>query len=426
MMDLFKQYFYFFAAWYFRFWAQFMLNSWNPRVIVITGSSGKTTLMHLLDSQIGAFAKFSHHANSAIGVPFDILGLYRESLSITEWPGLILRAPFKAFSQAPSEKFYVVECDCDRPNEGKFLAQFLRPEVTLWVSLSRTHSVNFDKLVQKNKFQKAEDAIAHEFGYFLEYTKNRSIINGDSPYMQNQKSRTRSEIIEITQSQFLQEYSLTLNGTHFVINGQYYDFPQLHPQEVFYSIAMTRELTEHLGLPFDQDFSELQMPPGRSSLFKGIKNTILVDSTYNANLISMKAILDMFERINARDKWVVLGDMRELGKEDQEEHQRLAQILSTKNLQKIILMGSSINKYTYPELVKLLNNDQKIVKLDDHKQTLQYLKDNIQGQETILFKASQSQVFEGFIEPLLENSEDIKKLPRREIYWINYRSKKGL
>jgi hypothetical protein len=73
------------AAWYFRIFAQIKLNNWKPRIIVITGSSGKTTLMHFVDSQLHDKAKFSHHANSSIGVPFDILGIQRQTLKPIEW-----------------------------------------------------------------------------------------------------------------------------------------------------------------------------------------------------------------------------------------------------------------------------------------------------------------------------------------------------
>ncbi len=124
-------------------------------------------------------AKYSHHANSSIGIPFDILGLQRISLTLDEWPGLFLSAPFKAFSKIPNEKIYAVEADCDRPNEGNFLSSFLKPEVTLWTNVSRTHSMNFDNLVKSGKFDSVEKAIAFEFGYFTAKTKNLVILNSD-------------------------------------------------------------------------------------------------------------------------------------------------------------------------------------------------------------------------------------------------------
>jgi UDP-N-acetylmuramoyl-tripeptide--D-alanyl-D-alanine ligase len=425
MIDSLKEKLYFLAAWYFRFWAQIKLSRWNPRTIIITGSSGKTTLMHFVESQLTGKAKISHHANSSIGVPFDILGIERPTLRASEWPGIILLSPFKAFAPPPTEEFYVVECDCDRPGEGKFLSEFLKPEITLWISISRTHTMNFDNLVTNKAFTTVEEAVAYEFGYFIQNTQKLVIINGDSELMRQQTSRTKAEVQQVS-SRALHDYTLSSSGTNFTINQVQYSFQQLHPKEVAVTIQQTKALMDYVQLPFDTTFANLTIPPGRTTIYNGIKNTTLVDSTYNANLISMKAILEMFALLPSDQKWVVLGDMRELGAEDKEEHEKLAKILSQINLQKIILMGSSINKYTYPNLQKLLNNDPKIISCENHRETLKYLLDNIQGTETILFKASQSQVFEGFIEPLLANPEDIKTLPRREIYWIDYRRQRGL
>src|SRR3989344_796682 len=139
MIEKIKKSLYFPIAWYFRFFASIRLNRWNPTVIVVTGSNGKTTLLHMLESQIGQKARYSHHANSIFGIPFDILDLHRTSLLKSEWISLILKTPINAFKNPPKERTYVVEADCERPGEGKFLAEFLKPEVVLWVSTSRTH-----------------------------------------------------------------------------------------------------------------------------------------------------------------------------------------------------------------------------------------------------------------------------------------------
>src|SRR5882762_3188783 len=108
-----KKLFYFPAASYFRFFAAIRLKRWNPRVIVVTGSNGKTTLLHMLEAQIGDKAKYSHHANSSFGIPFDILNLHRKTLLKTEWIGLFFCAPLNVFKKLPKEKIYVVEADVD-------------------------------------------------------------------------------------------------------------------------------------------------------------------------------------------------------------------------------------------------------------------------------------------------------------------------
>jgi UDP-N-acetylmuramyl pentapeptide synthase len=76
---------YFFVAYYFAYCASFALKRWKPTVIVVTGSSGKTTLLHLLEAQLKGKALFSHKANSAFGIPFNILGLERSTYRLSEW-----------------------------------------------------------------------------------------------------------------------------------------------------------------------------------------------------------------------------------------------------------------------------------------------------------------------------------------------------
>jgi UDP-N-acetylmuramyl pentapeptide synthase len=426
MIEELKKRLYFLAAGYFRFFAQIKLSRWKPRIIVVTGSSGKTTLMHFVESQLHDVAKCSHHANSALGIPFDILGLERKTLTASEWPGLIIMAPLRAFSPSPSQKIYVAECDCDRPGEGEFLAKFLKPEITLWISVSRTHSENFDSLVTDKKFDTVEEAIANEYGYFIRYAQKLVIINGDSSLMKTQVKKGSAHAVEITESEYLQNFAISTTGTRFNIGNQEFNFNTLQPKEIFYTIAMTMELCHYLEIEPDTSFSHLNIPTGRSSVYKGVKSTTLVDSSYNANLASMIVILKMFDQLESSKKWVVLGDMKELGKEAQEEHERLAEIIATIPLERILLLGPLIVKYTYPKLIELMRGNESIISFENHAELLKYLQNNISEHETILFKASQSVVFDGFIQHLVADPQDIQKLPRRELFWNGYRKERGL
>lgn len=417
MIRRIKQLFYFPIAYYFRFFAQIKLARWKPKIIVITGSSGKTTLLHLVESQIGKRAKYSHHANSSYGIPFDILGLKRKKLTPDEWLYLFLLAPFKAFTSAPKEKLYVVETDCDRPGEGKFLASLLNPEITLWTSSSLTHSVNFDFLIKNKVFATAEEAIAYEFGYFLEYTKKLVIANGDSPLIQHELKRAKIPVKQITRKD-LNSYKISENSTEFVIEHKKYSINYVVPEDLFYSIQFTKLLTETLGLPLDQTFKDITLPPGRNSIFKGIKSTTIIDSTYNATPDGVKNILEMFKKYPSKNKWLVLGDMIELGNEEAKEHERLAEIINSMDLNKIILIGPRVSRYTYPKIKK------ETVKFLLPKDGLQYILKNISGGETMLFKGAR--FLEGIIEHLLQNKQDIDKLVRREIVWQNRRRSFGL
>jgi hypothetical protein len=112
----FKKRFYFVAAKYFRHFADRALKRWQPRVIAITGSAGKTTMLHLVEHEMGKKAHYSHDANSAFGVSFDLLGVKGIRGSKLRWIHLFAVAPFKSWFHRHKEKFYVVEIDGERPH----------------------------------------------------------------------------------------------------------------------------------------------------------------------------------------------------------------------------------------------------------------------------------------------------------------------
>lgn len=422
MIGAIKDLLFFPVAYYFAFWARIQLKKWNPRVIVVTGSSGKTTLFSMIEAQLGDAAHYSHHANSAIGIPFDILNLHRKTLKPTEWIQIILNAPKQAFRKPYSQNIYIAECDADRPGEGQFLAKLLKPEITLWVSSSRTHSMNFDKLVPE-KFKSVEEAIAYEFGTFLEYTTSTAIIDGDSTLMKTQLERTKATVHKVHEKE-LENYKIEKGRTEFKFNTYTARFNSLQPRVIAYSILMTNFLVNHLDLPFDSTFKHLQIPPARSSLFRGIKNITIIDSTYNANLSSMIAILSMFKAYPAKNKWAVLGDMLEQGNEEKEEHEKLADLIMDLELNRIVLLGPRVKKYTYPILEKKLKGKVPINVFENPKDVLTFLQNEISGHETILFKGAR--FLEGVIENLLLDKREKNMLARREKIWEERRKKWGL
>lgn len=412
MISQIKSFLYFPIAYYFRFFAQIRLAFWKPKVIVITGSNGKTTLLHLIESQLGDKAKYSHHANSAFGIAFNILGLERKTLTIFEWPMLFLLAPLKAFGSLPKEKLYIVEADCDRPNEGKFLATLLKPQITIWLSVSKTHTLNFPAPVLEN--------VAKEFGYFLENTSDLTIINGDADLITKQLPRTKARIIKV-RSKDLKDYQIYKDGTSFKLNDRFFKFNYLLPKDTSYLIEAVSQLLKELSLSLDPKFPNLVLPPGRSTILKGVKKITIIDSSYNSTPASLAAILGMYKKYPGV-KWTVIGDMIELGTEEQGEHEKIAEEIATADLSKIILIGPRVSKYTYPKLKFLTKIPIEIFM--NPKEALDYLEKNLKGKEIVLFKGAR--FLEGIIEHMLENKKDISRLCRREKAWQQRRRKWGL
>ena len=404
---------YFFVAAYFRFWARCVLHRWKPRVIVVTGSSGKTTLFHLIESQLGTEAEYAYAANSALGIPFHILGMPTNVTKRSAWPMTFFIAPFKAFRRVPKKPLYIVEADTDRPGEGAFLGRLLRPEVTLWVSVSDSHAMNFDRLVRSGAFLKPIEAIAFDFGSIVAATQKLAVVDGESAYMMQQVERLKENVsVETVSMMNITDHSFSRDNTKFVINSKKYALPGIHPKEIGISVQLLESLLTYLGRPIDASFEKLEMPPGRSSVFNGVKGTTLIDSTYNTGLAAMTAILNLFAEYPARGtKWVVIGDILEQGDIEALQHERLADSIANIEPDHVVLLGPRTKLSTAPKLQKLLPHTP-VVSFESPSKVLRYLQENIQGSETVLFKGGR--FLEGVIDELLQEPADSAKLVRRE------------
>ncbi len=419
MLRRFKRALYFPVAHYFRFWARIQLKRWHPRVILVTGSSGKTTLLHLLEAQLGPAAHYSHKANSAFGLSFDILGIIPKGTGKLEWFGLIFKTPLAAFRRPYPETLYVAEADSDRPDEAAFISGLLNPEVVIWLSSDLSHSHNFDRLAKGSVAQ----AIAQEFGAYLAAASKLVIINGDSALINSQTQRASALMHPVSKAD-LSSYKITPSTTEFKIGGKVYSVPALLPEEAGLSVAAVKKACDYLNLPLDADFGLFVPPPGRSSIFTGIKGITLIDSTYNAIPDAVRATLNLFAHYPAKTKWLVLGDMVEQGVSEQGEHEKLAVEIFKLKADRIILVGPRVQQYTAPKLLELGGDRLNVITFTKPRPALDYLRAEVKGGETILFKGAR--FLEGVVEQLLADPSDAAKLAKRELVWQKRRAQWGL
>ncbi|MBR0461030.1 hypothetical protein IJI91_03560 [Candidatus Saccharibacteria bacterium] len=416
----FKKRFYFVAAKYFRFFADRSLQRWRPRVIAITGSVGKTTMLHLVEAELGDKAHYSHDANSAFGIAFDILGLQGIRGSKLRWLYLFPAALIRSFYYTRHEKFYVVEIDGERPRETEFLASWLKPEVTLWISFGLSHAVQFEQEVEAGKFPDLKTAISHEFATLPQNTTKQVFIDGDVPQMVEATSNIKAKVTKVSQAE-LKRYSVYPTRTDFVFEGTTFHFAQPQPRDLTIQLLMLEKLVKYLKISLKTDFSNTPFPPGRSSYLEGKNGLKIIDSSYNAHLISVESILDMAKHLKAGHKWLIIGDIVDQGSIEGEEHTKLADMIAKVKPEKIILVGRRTKQYTAPRLKELGFTVQTTL---DPKKALQYIEKNTVGDETLIFKGSQ--YLEWIIEKLLKNPEDASKLCRREPAAVKRRHKRGL
>lgn len=420
IMSRFKKRFYFVVAKYFRHFANRSLKRWSPRVIAITGSAGKTTMLNLVEHELGKLAHFSHDANSAFGIAFDILGMKGVKGSRLHWVKLIVEAPFRSWFYTRKEKFYVVEIDGERPHETEFLATWLKPEVTIWVSIGRSHAAKFDAEIRDGKFSSLDEAIADEFAKLPENTTKRVYIDAAAKLMVAKTANIKAKVIPIKKST-IKKYVVYPDSTDFTHGNTTFHFNHPEPRDLIFHLLVLQDLMEYLKVPFNPDFTNIRVAPSRNSYFEGVKGINIIDSSYNAHIISMESILEMVRYMHADHKWLVIGDIIDQGSIEKEEHEKLANLIADVEPENIILVGPRTKKYTAPKLKEL---GFSVHTTNDPKRALKYINDNITGKETLIFKGSQ--YLEWIIEKLLANPEDADKLCRREPAAVKRRKKRGL
>ena len=428
----FKKKFYFIVASYFRFFANFAFRRWHPRVIAITGSVGKTTMLNLVECTLGDKAHYSHDANSAYGIAFDMVNLRGVTGSKLRWFYLFLAVPLKSLFYKHQEEFYVVEIDGERPHEAEFLASWLKPEVTLWISLGLSHAVQFEQQVKDGLFSSLDKAITHEFAMLPQYTQKLVIIDGEVDLMNRaldsikQKNLTKATVIKCSKDA-VKTYKVEPNHTSFLLQGtadgvlHEYEFDRPMSKDIAIQLTMLETLVNYLEVMPRYDFSNLKLAPGRNSYFDGKNGLKIIDSSYNAHLISVKSILEMYKAMHVPHKWLIIGDIVDQGSIEGQEHAKLADEIIKVKPEQVILIGRRTKKYTAPILEKAGLN---IYTTLDPREALKFLEQNLTGQETLLFKGSQ--YLEWLIEKLLKNPEEAKYLPRREKAAIKRRQKRGL
>lgn len=389
-------------------------------MIAVTGSAGKTTMMTMLEHEIGKKAHYSHDANSAFGIPFDMLGLKGIRGSKLRWVWLLVAAPVRGLLYRHKEEFYVVEIDGERPHEAEFLAEWLKPEVTIWVSIGLSHAVQFEKEVESGKYDNVGEAITAEFANLPANTTKRVYIDAESKIMVEATRGIKAKVVSIEKSK-LKKYVVYPNSTDFTYGDTTFHFNHPEPRDIAFNLFVVKDLMKYLRLKFNPDFTDIKVAPGRSSYFEGKKGINIVDSSYNAHMISMISVLDMAKRMHAEEKWLIIGDIVDQGTLEEEEHKRLAKLIAAVKPDKVILVGKRTKKWTAPELKKL---GVSAVATTDPRKALEYIEKHIKGKETLVFKGSQ--YLEWIIEKLLKNPKDAKKLCRREKAAVRRRKSWGL
>jgi len=345
--------------------ANYHRKQFNIPIIAITGSNGKTTTKELINAVLSKKYKTvatTGNLNNHIGVPLTIL-------SITNYCEVA-----------------IIEMGANHPKEIEFLCSIAKPDYGLITNFGKAHLEGFgsvegvikgkseiyDFLIKNNKtiFVNTNDPIQ------VEKTKQANRFT----FGNNSSADVKIEFIEVQPNVKVQFNNLIINS-HLI--GEYN----------FNNIAVAIAIAKYFkieGNAIKTGIENYTPNNNRSQVLIKGSNKIILDA-YNANPTSMTAALLNFEK-QTGNKVAIIGDMFELGEEAPKEHQHIADLAISLQIDQIIFVGENF--------YKTVTKSKKIVQF----KTFDEFKNSFDVSEiqnaTLLIKGSRGMALERVLELL--------------------------
>lgn len=437
---------------YLRMLARVALKLNKPRIIGIAGTAGKSSTRNALEAVLkDHFIVKTVHGNSETGVPLGILGIEVVGYGILSWLVMLIRAPFGLFYLAGTQ-YLIAEMGIDEPDPPKnmeYLLTILKPEIAIYLNEGSVHTMQFEKKARGKKFRTEQEKIdflvtklAEEDAKIITQSNCKiGIYNNDDKFVKKALtnfSSDKTQLLTFGESKQnnanYKSYSVDLSGTRFVIEvgkQQYFlhfknfILPKTY-QENFAAVIL---VAGALGLSVEKIEASLEknfsLPPGRSSLFEGIHDSVIIDSSYNASKIATLSFIDLMKNLkakNSRPTIFVFGDMREIGSGEGHEHEEIAK--ASKGVFDYVYCVGAVSKKYFLPIVEKDKTLKEISWFQNSQKLGEYLKDKLPEKSIVLVKGSQNTIFlEEAIKPILKKKSDDKKLCRQEPYWIRMKIK---
>ncbi len=344
--------------------ANFYREKINPKVIGITGSSGKTTTKEMVYSVISQKYKtvktFSNH-NNEIGFCQTV------------------------FEMNADTEVLIIEMGMRALGEIELISSYAKPDIAIVTNCGSAH---IGRLKSLENIAKAKCEIAkflNPSGTFIALNQQRT---KDALCFDGEKIFYSLDDVEILERK--------IAYTKFIYKGKMYELSVEGDYNVENSLAAI-EAGYKLNLTYDEIKRGLfeYKPIEKRWEVEEINGLKIINDSYNANPESVKASVKTFCELYSNPV-VVLGNMGELGENEVELHKEVGRYFSKLKNVKFLTVGNLA-----AEIAKVLTQYGIEAKsFDDNESVSLYILDNSDVGNTIFLKASRSMKFEQIIENL--------------------------
>src|SRR3989338_3558890 len=401
----------------------------KPIVVAITGSVGKTTTKDIVAhglASVGHVGKADKSFNSDFGVPLSIIGAPNPWGSVMGWMSVIYQG-IKTIIKSKYPKILILEVGTRFPGDIPRLAKWLKPHISLI-----THIPNVPVHIE---FFESRQHIVDEKSMLAKYTRKGGtiILNRDSEHVYNIAKMTEHPVLSIG---FSEDADIRATNVERIImdDGQYgmkFDviihnqiLPVIVPGFVanhqIYGVLYAMAVADVLGYDTNQvalSMINLKSTPGRLNPLFGIKNTLILDDSYNASPAAMEAAIETLSNLNIPGRKIaVLGDMLDLGKMTMYVHNQIGLILKD-NTHYAFLVGPRM-EYAYQSAIENKYPKTKIFHVEKPLDVLPLIEKILKTGDAILVKGSQGMRMERLVAELIEDKENAHHLlARQDFEW---------
>ncbi len=418
-----------------RFWTRQIIQKYQPRIIGVTGSVGKTTTKDAIFTVLATkyrTRKSIKNYNNEIGAPLTFIGAISPGKSFLSW----LRVFFKAINlvlwrDSEYPEVIVVELGADRPGDIAYLVDFIPCDIGVLTNVGEAH-IEF--------FGKVENIIKEKSILIKSLKKNGvAILNIDDHTIAGLKEnvRLRTMYYGFSDHASVHASDVVVSGQVFSTRGDVNDIRgfsfKLNYNGSTIPVSLPKVIGRHhvyaalaaaaVGIVFDMNLVEISEslknftpPPGRLNLIPGVKHTLILDDTYNSSPSAVRVALEVASEIvldEGVEKFVVLGDMLELGSVTEPAHREIGTLVARFKFDHLITVGER-SAHIARGAEEAGMSDESIFSFSTAEDAGKFVQQRIKEGDLILVKGSQGMRMEKVVKELMAEPLRAKELLVRQ------------
>ncbi|MEX1028223.1 MAG: UDP-N-acetylmuramoyl-tripeptide--D-alanyl-D-alanine ligase [Candidatus Paceibacterota bacterium] len=323
--------------------ARAILWRYKPRIAAVTGSVGKTSTKDAIATVLASTYrvwKSQKSYNSELGVPLTILNRPSGWSNPVSWLVTIVKGALMVIWPVRYPEWLVLEVGADRPGDISAITRWLKPDIAVVTRISQTP-------VHIEFFASREQIIEEKSQLVRAVKKDGTVVlNYDDQDVQAFARRAPGSVLFYGFHSQAHVFASNESVTYEALNGV--EMPSgisvkantsgscvpisltgvLGLQHIYPVLAAVAVgVSQRINLiTISQAFAHHTPPPGRMNLLPGIKQSLIIDDSYNASPVAVREALRTLNEISVPNRRIaLLGDMRELGEHSSAEHRAIGE-----------------------------------------------------------------------------------------------------